>query len=114
MKIFSYIIICVSVISLSSCEGLFAPVKAPAISAVLQDDGTYNVTMDAGRNGSVFFTTDGSEPKYPESELYLKELTSLPADTTIRAISYCPSGRYSSIVEVKLTKDISSDSVACE
>lgn len=114
MKIFYYIIICISVIFLSSCEELFAPVKAPAISVVMQVDGSYNVKMDAGRNGSVFFTTDGSEPKYPESELYLGELTALPANTTIRAISYCPSGRYSSIVEVKLTEDISSDSVACE
>lgn len=114
MKSFLYIPICISVIFLSSCEDLFSPVKAPSISAILQDDGSYNVTIVAGRNGAIFFTIDGSEPKYPKSELYLKELTSLPANTTIRAISYCPSGRYSSIVEVKLTGDISGDSVACE
>ena len=114
MKHFLCIAICISAIFLLSCEGLFAPVKAPSISAVLQDDGKYNVTITAGRNGSVFFTLDGSEPKYPESELYLKEITSVPANTTIRAISYCPSGRYSLIVEVKLTEDISGDSVACE
>lgn len=114
MKRFFCITICISAIFLSSCEDLFSPVKAPSISAALQDDGSYTVTIAAGRNGAIFFTLDGSEPKYPESELYLKELTHLPANTTIRAISYCPSGRYSSIVEVELTGDVSGDSVACE
>lgn len=114
MKKFLNIIIFLCMGCLFSCEGLFPPVKSPAISATLQDSGNYNVTMDAGRNGSIFYTLDGSEPKYPESTLYTGELTDISADTTIRAISYCPSGRYSSVTQVMLSGDISSDGVACE
>jgi hypothetical protein len=112
-KIFNALIF-ICLICFVSCEGLFPPVKAPAISAKLQADGSYNVTMDAGRNGSIFYTLDGSEPKYPESTLYMQELTNISADTTVRAISYCPSGRYSQIVDVKLVADVTANSVICE
>ena len=112
-KIFNALIF-ICLICFVSCEGLFPPVKPPAISAKLQSDGSYNVTMDAGRNGSIFYTLDGSEPKYPESTLYMQELTNISADTTVRAISYCPSGRYSQIVDVKLVADVTANSVICE
>lgn len=114
MKKFLNVMIFVCAVCLFSCEGLFPPVKTPAISAKLQADGNYNVTMDAGKNGSIFYTLDGSEPKYPESALYTEELTSLPEGTVVRAISYCPSGRYSTITEVKLICDVTGDVVACE
>ena len=67
-KVFNALIF-ICLICFVSCEGLFPPVKAPQISATQQTDGSYTVTMDAGRNGSIFYTLDGSEPKYPESTL---------------------------------------------
>ena len=112
-KIFNALIF-ICLICFVSCEGLFPPVKAPQISATQQTDGSYTVTMDAGRNGSIFYTLDGSEPKYPESTLYMEKLTNLPQDTTVRAISYCPSGRYSEIVDIKLVADVTADFVICE
>jgi hypothetical protein len=95
-------LIIIGIFLIYGCENNPNEIKSPTIN-IERSNGDYKVLMNAGTYGVIFYTEDGTTPS-KNSTRYFEPIT-VKEGSLIKAISLCPSGKKSKVIEIVINKD---------